>query len=194
MKNITTGADKLVQLISEKKRVSLDDAAKQLGVDKEVLREWAEFLEQEQHISIEYKLSKTWLIEKQISKKEVINVAKEFLSEKEAVQRKIDAIIQNLDSETAGFEKVKAEFKKIHEHIKSEIETVKQESKELERFEYLRKNVDKDIEQQKKEFESKLAEYRQAIDKETAKFSKIQETVDSQKKRVEELEKQMDGL
>lgn len=191
MKNITTGADRLVQIISERKKITLDEAAKILNVEKDVLREWAEFLEQEQHISIDYNFSTVWLKEKQITHKDVVNVAKEITSEREALERKIEAVIHSLEHETSGFETVRAEFDKIHEHIKNEIETVKRESQELENFETLKKNIDKDIEQQEKEYQQKLKNYKEALLKESEELGKVQSKLDDKKKLLTKISEKM---
>lgn len=187
MKNIMTGADRLVQLIAEKKKVSLDDASKILNVEKDVLREWAEFLEQEGHISIDYKFSKVWLQERKITKNDVISSAKEVYSEKEAFERKVGVIIRNLENETEGFDKIKQEFAKIQDKLKAEIETVKEQSRELEKFEDLKKNIDKDIEKQQKEYESKLNTYKTQIANEKKNIDELEKNLDSKNKKLESL-------
>ena len=92
MTSIKTGVDKLVELISQKKRISVDEASKSLGVGKDLIQEWAEFLEEEGVVMIEYKLSTIWINEKRITRDDVINTAKEVMSEKEAFSRKIDVV------------------------------------------------------------------------------------------------------
>jgi len=194
MKNITTGADKLVQLIAEKKKISLSDAADILGMDKDVLQEWAEFLEQEQLISMDYKFSKVWLEEKHITQKDVAKVAKEIISEKEAFERKIDAVVHSIKNDTSGFEMVKAEFEKIHERIKKEIENVKAESEELRRYEELKKNIDKEIEEQKKHFQEDIKKFHEEIDEDGKEISKVWSKLEVEKHRLLNLAKTMDNL
>ena len=54
---LKTGVDRLVSLIQEKKRISVPEAAKELGVSQIVVEEWADFLEEDGIISIEYKFA-----------------------------------------------------------------------------------------------------------------------------------------
>ena len=54
MGNIQTGVDRLVALIKEKEKISIDEAAKTLGVSKINIQEWADFLEEEGIIEIKY--------------------------------------------------------------------------------------------------------------------------------------------
>ena len=63
MKKIETGVDRLVNLVNTEKKISIDDAAKKLNVSKVVVQEWAEFLEEENILGIDYKFSKTFLLE-----------------------------------------------------------------------------------------------------------------------------------
>ena len=73
---IETGVDKLVNLIKERGRVALQDAAKELGVSTTVIQEWVDFLEEEGIISVEYKLTKPYLVDRKLTKKEVEAKAK----------------------------------------------------------------------------------------------------------------------
>ena len=63
---IETGVDKLVSLVNTNGRVSSPDAASKLGVGTNVIMEWADFLEEEGIISIEYKFTKPFLIARKI--------------------------------------------------------------------------------------------------------------------------------
>ena len=88
-KTIETGVDKLVHLIEHKKRITVEDAAKSVGVSAIVIEEWADFLEEQGIISIEYKFAKTFLVERKLTKREVEKKTKEFHNTKEAFIRKI---------------------------------------------------------------------------------------------------------
>ncbi len=58
---IETGVDKLVKLVEAKKKISTSEAAKLLGASNAVIDVWADFLEEEGIISLEYKLATTYL-------------------------------------------------------------------------------------------------------------------------------------
>jgi chromosome segregation ATPase len=194
MKNIKTGVDKLVELISSKKRIKLDDAAKELGVGLNVVQEWAEFLEQEGLISIEYTFSKVWLQERKITKDQIMAGTKEVSSEKDAFIRKIDVALKALDSETVGFEDIKKRFLEIQSHIKSEIDTVRTELDELQKFELLKKNIDKDIERQKKEYEATIGKYTDSIKIQEGRYNDLLTQVDKEKKVIESYKQKIDEL
>jgi hypothetical protein len=192
--NIKTGADKLVELVSEKKKVLLDDAAKKLGVGKEVVREWAEFLEEEGMVSLEYSLSKVWITEKKITKDDILTNAKEIISEKDALSRKIDVAITALQDETAGFEDIRKEFSKIQGHIKNEIDVVKKQLGELERYDSLRKNLDKDISKQKTDYESFVKDAQDKLKLESQKYDELRAVIEKEKKNLEQYAQKLDEL
>ena len=124
--NIETGVDKLVDIIERKKRVSINEAADELGVSIPVVQEWADFLEDEGLITIEYKLSRTYLCERKLNKKEIEKKAKEYSSKKDAFTRKVEMALKSMERESAGFDRIKEEFKKLHESIGSDIDAVRE--------------------------------------------------------------------
>src|SRR3989338_7836244 len=107
---IETGVDKLVNLINEKGRISSFDAAKDLGVSNTVVMEWADFLEEEGIISIEYKFTKPFLIPRKLGKKEVQEKAKEFSGKKDVFVRKAEVSLSFLEKESGKLKTLKDEF------------------------------------------------------------------------------------
>ena len=69
--NISTGVDSLLDLLKEKKSLSLEEAAKILKVDESIVESWAKFLEESGDVSINYNLLTPFisLNEKKIEKK-----------------------------------------------------------------------------------------------------------------------------
>jgi chromosome segregation ATPase len=192
--NIKTGVDKLVELVAEKKKITVEDAAKKLGVGKDVVQEWAEFLEEEGVITLDYSLSKTWITEKKITKEDVLGTAKEVSSEKEALSRKIDVAISTLQDETSGFENIRKEFVNIQGHIKNEVETVKKQLAELERYDSLRNNIDKDVAKQKQNYESVIKEAEEKLKLESQKYDELKSVIEKERKNLEQYGQKLDEL
>ncbi len=59
---ITTSADLLMNLLRDSKEISIDEAAKVLGIPVATLETWATFLEEEKQIQIKYKLTTPYLV------------------------------------------------------------------------------------------------------------------------------------
>jgi len=183
---IETGVDKLVRLVESKKKVSTTDAAKILGVSSAVIDEWADFLEEEGLISIEYKLATTYLVERKLSKKEVVKKAKEFHGTKDAFIRKIETTIHGIDRDTSGLEELKEQFQKLKKDIGDDLSNVKDELKELENYEKLKKNIDKQIYEQQKEFKKRITDMEKELFREKSKYKELVDDIDVEKIKLEE--------
>ena len=66
---ITTEADALLTLIQQKGEISLEDAAKQLGISVKTAESYANFFEEEGVVGIKYKFTTPYLTSKDISEK-----------------------------------------------------------------------------------------------------------------------------
>ncbi|MEK6981469.1 MAG: hypothetical protein AABX38_00935 [Candidatus Micrarchaeota archaeon] len=78
---ISTDIDRIIKIVSNRKKISLNDLEKQTGINRKVLETWVKVLEDEKVISVDYGLtSKTisWMggdaeeIEMQVEEKEII--------------------------------------------------------------------------------------------------------------------------
>lgn len=121
--NITTAVDSLVELINNKKRISIEETAKELGLPETIINEWATFLEEEKVIKIEYQFTNAFLVAKQAQE----SSGKEY-------SRDIEIISRNLNIMLAGLNKVQ-----INSEIKlKNVEDVKELLKN-------KHSIDKDV-------------------------------------------------
>ena len=93
--NITTAVDSLVELVNNKGRISLEEAARELGLPSNIINEWATFLEEENVLEIEYQFTTPFLIAK--SKKE---------ADEKDYSRDTEIIFRNLEIITAQLNKI----------------------------------------------------------------------------------------
>ncbi|MBC8494883.1 hypothetical protein H8D36_01890 [archaeon] len=200
MKDIETGVDKLVSLV-EKKNVDLEAAAKELGVSESVVREWAEFLEEEGLISMDYGLSKITLSNRRITKKEAESKIKQYGSKKDAFVRQVENTIKTLEKETEEFDKIKSEFGDLKKKIGTEMDDVKQELGDLRHYEDLKLNIDNDIKRQKDEYVELIDKARKEIKYEENRYGTLlsdirteQENLTKNKKELLQLEDKEDHL
>jgi chromosome segregation ATPase len=154
---ITTGVDSLVQLVMQKKRIGIDEAAKALSVPKVLIEEWADFLEEREVIGIDYKLAKPFLVYKEMSRQETNDLTKQFEGRKEGFLRRVDSVLQSLDQESEGIRHLKSEFSDMTKELELKLGHVKEELQTLEQYEQMKKEVDSCIEVQEKKFEQKKA-------------------------------------
>lgn len=181
---LKTGVDRLVSLIKEKKRISVPEAVKELGVSQIVVEEWADFLEEEGIISIDYKFATTWLIEKKLKKEEIIKKVKEFHGKKEVIVRKSESLLSFLDKEGEDIAKIRNEFKNIREDIHAELGNVKKELNELERYEELKNKVDDQVKKQDQAFANKIKEMDRQIIRAQKKYSELLKEIGAEEKII----------
>lgn len=184
---IETGVDKLVKLIKERSKISMDDAAKELGVSLTVVEEWADFIEEEGIIRIEYKFTKPFLVDKKLTRTEVSQKGKEFKGKKEVFVRKAEGTLNFLEKEAERLKSVKGEFDKLKKEFGFEIGSMKSEIKELERYQQLKASMDQETQKRKAESDEKIKLMDQNILKEQKKYLSI---LDEVKKEAEKLKKE----
>lgn len=170
---IETGVDKLVKIINSKGSISSADAARELGVSTTVVMEWADFLEEEGIISIEYKFTKAFLVARKLAKKEVQEKAKEFEGKKDVFVRKAEGSLSFLEKESSNLKNLKEEFDKIKKDLGLDIDHVKDDLAELQKYEQLKIELDKRVEDQKNSSINKLQEITNQIAMEKRKYESI---------------------
>ena len=181
---IETGVDKLVNLVKERGRIALQDAAKELGVSMTVAQEWVDFLEEEGIISVEYKLTKPYLVERKLTKKEIDAKAKEFTIKKDVFVRKAEVNLNFLGKQAEELKKVKKEFDMMKAELGMELDTVREDLKELERYQQLKEELQKQVEEQKNDAKLKIEELTKQVIREQKKY---QELIADIKRENEEL-------
>ncbi len=184
MSKIETGVDKLVELVAQKKKVSLDDAAKELGVSKTVVQEWSDFLEEEGLIGVEYTLSKTYLVEKRLTKKEAQSKARQYDQKKEAFVRKVDSTLKQLERDTSGFEDIKRAYNALKDDIGDEIDQVKHELDELKHYESLKQSIDQDIIQQKLDYQKMVDDVHKKLYAEEKRYEKLLSEIKGEEEKI----------
>ena len=182
---IETGVDKLVELVRAKKRISVQEAARKLGVGPIVVEEWADFLEEEKVISIEYKFATEFLIERILNPDEIKNKEKEFHGHKEEFVRKAEVALAILDRESEDFLKFKNSFEKLKKELSFELKHVQPEVKQLEKLENHKKNIDKQISEHEKDFHKKLHKFEADINREQQRYKEVFD------KDIQELEEEI---
>ncbi len=181
---IETGVDKLVNIVKERGKIALVDAAKELGVSTTVIQEWVDFLEEEGIISVEYKLTKPYLVDRKLTKKEVEVKAKEFASRKEVFVRKAEVSLSFLEKQAEELRKIKSEFDKVKNELGLELDTVRNELNELEKYQKLKSDLKKQIEEQKDEAKTKIEELAKEISREQKRYSELIADVQKEKEEL----------
>ncbi len=145
MQEIRTGVDSLVDLIKQKHNISLEEASKTLGVPSAVINDWAEYLEGEKVISIQYKGTTPFLTEAtevQLSKEQTLyvkEVQEDLTRIKQYEPRIKDAELDKRNLSRIEFiNKVKLQYSIIMNNLQ---EFVSSNSDDLETFKKIKRRL-----------------------------------------------------
>ena len=205
---IETGVDKLVRLVSEHGKISVKDAARELGVSVSSVEEWADFLEEEGIISIQAKFATVYLVEKKISKRDLVEKVKTVRAEKESFVRRIESSINALERDHEEIKLIDSEFGKIKSLLEGRFLKL---SEKLDRLEDFRKShrqigvkcreLESDYEKKLKDLDNRLRKeeksYKEVlakVDEELANIKKEREKVEQMKIAEKDLHSQVEHL
>ncbi len=135
---ISTGVDQLINLVYREKRVSLENAARELGIARKVIEEWARILEEEGIVRIEYQFTSTYLAwaGESIAEPEKLKGLREqrdsLLNEIEGLTGKVESYIKESRESAKKFATLMKEVSSVSEGIRTAVDMItdlKKESK-----------------------------------------------------------------
>ena len=147
---IQTGADKLIDLVREKKEISIKEAGKLLGVDSSVIEDWANFLEEESLVSVNYKVTVPYISDRKLSKKELQEKVKNFHDNKEILMKKAESTLCFLDDQADEMREVRKEFEKLKKEVSTDAKEV---DKKLDKLKAIMNSIKKEEEIIEKQIE-----------------------------------------
>lgn len=100
--NIATAIDSLLEIVKTKKKITLEETSKILGLPINIIHEWGNFLEEEGLVKITYKFTTPYLelVEK-----------KQTEEDQETLKRKLDLATRKLETMLSKLEKIKIQHK-----------------------------------------------------------------------------------
>ncbi|MEM2121403.1 MAG: hypothetical protein QXU20_01955 [Candidatus Woesearchaeota archaeon] len=182
---IETEVDKLLELLNEKKKISIHEAAKKLGVDNKTIEEWADFLEEEGVIKVEYTLTTPILVLKEINEQDIKNKEKELSLKKSVLLGKAQKLVKDVDKNEEYFKELKRELDEIKKYLGKDAEKIEKELKEIEEYNNLKKKSEEIIENQKREYEKKIEELQDYILREQKKYLNMLEDLKKEELKIE---------
>ncbi|MBI2142233.1 hypothetical protein HYU15_01935, partial [Candidatus Woesearchaeota archaeon] len=185
-REITTGVDKLVALLNEKKRISINDAAKDLSMPKVVIEEWADFLHEQGVIEIDYKFATPFLVKRELTRDEAARNSKDFEGRKEGFVRKVEAMIEYIDRESSGLKKVRGDFRKLSAELEEDVKKVRADLATLENYEKLKRGIDREIVEQQQAFKKQMDSMNQQILARQKSYDELVRHIKEQELKIDE--------
>jgi len=94
---ISTGVDSLIRLVKERGRVEIGSAAKELKIPARTVEDWAHVLEEESIITVEYKLTKVYLVWRTPAVKEVEQKREKLEERATGTRDEIDQLLTRVE-------------------------------------------------------------------------------------------------
>jgi len=94
---ISTGVDGLIRLVKERGRVEIGSAAKELKIPARTVEDWAHVLEEENIITVEYKLTKVYLVWRTPAVKEVEQKREKLEERATGTRDEIDQLLTRVE-------------------------------------------------------------------------------------------------
>ncbi|MEM4389962.1 MAG: hypothetical protein QXG98_04860 [Candidatus Micrarchaeia archaeon] len=132
---ISTGVDNLLRLVYSKGRVSLADAARELGIPSATLEEWARVLEEEGIIHLEYQLTTIFLVWAGTPKEEVAERREELLKKRASLADEVELLLGRAREKGIEIEAAKAGLEKLPAIISQQVAVVKQRFERMQAIE-----------------------------------------------------------
>jgi chromosome segregation ATPase len=185
-RDISTGVDKLVKLISEKGKLSLNEASKNLGMPTSVIEEWAHFLEKKGIINLKYLFTNTYLLRKDFSEKEIKKRKKDFVNKKEGIVRKSETFLKSMHKNFSFLTDLKEDYMSFRKEIEKELKHVNIDYKEIEEFHKLKRELEKEILEEQNLVKNKVHELHTDLAKSNKEFQEMIAKIKKEENTLEE--------
>ena len=170
---ITTGVDRLVSLVGEKKSISVNDAAKVLDVPRHLIEEWADFLEEKGIIEVQFKLTTAYLVSRQISRADIKKRVNAFSSEQKNFSDKVDSALTLMDREAKRFQELRAGFHTLSSELEEDIRTIQKDIKTLHNLDQEKRNAKKELSSLQQKFSYDMDQLHQKLLANREKFREL---------------------
>ena len=170
---ITTGVDRLVSLVGEKKSISVNDAAKVLDVPRHLIEEWADFLEEKGIIEVQFKLTTAYLVSRQISRADIKKRVNAFSSEQKNFSDKVDSALTLMDREAKRFQELRAGFHTLSSELEEDIRTIQKDIKTLHNLDQEKRNAKKELTSLQQKFSYDMDQLHQKLLANREKFREL---------------------
>ena len=183
MPAILTGIDKLIKLINQKGKLSLQEAAKALGTTPKVIKEWATYLEEEGVLEISYGFSKTFIIAKKVSKskieqkkKRTTQRAASFESELANTHSQLDKLSKTYDTHVNNLSSINKDLVgKLKTHIDA-----------LHEYESLHSDIQTKVAREKEAYLKKIDNFNKALGSEKGKYGNLLQNIELEETKLDQ--------
>ncbi|MFH1393557.1 MAG: hypothetical protein ABII71_01930 [Candidatus Micrarchaeota archaeon] len=119
---ITTGVDALVRLVKRKGKIELEECSRLLNIPISTIEEWARVLEEEGILSMEYRLTKIYIVWVTPTESEIEEERESFYSERETLQKEVEGVKTRISPEIESISELEAQFEEFYKKVHPRLE------------------------------------------------------------------------
>jgi len=128
---ITTGVDALVRLVKRKGKIEIEECAKLLNTPVSTVEEWSRVLEEEGILSIEYRLTKVYLVWVTPTEAEIESERESFQAEKAGLQKEVKGVKDRLAPEVTNISDLEEQFEEFYKKTYPRLEALEKAASPL---------------------------------------------------------------
>ncbi|MCF7861390.1 hypothetical protein K9M79_04005 [Candidatus Woesearchaeota archaeon] len=186
LKVIKTGVDRLVELINKSNGISASESAKQLNLSRDMILDWANLLEEEQIISIEYGLSRIFLKPRVLVSKQISQLKKKHEVTSKKVDTKVNKLLSTIDKEDKELSTFKEEIHIFKKYVDDDVKALGKELKIISKTEEDQMAVNDRIHSKRYGFKKNLNILNAKLSQEQKRYKDLLSEMDKEKTAVKE--------
>lgn len=184
---IETGIDRLIRLVKQEKKISFSNASKQLNVPRNIITEWANFLEEEGVAKIYYIFTSPYLELKQLPSDEIAKREEEIAQSKNNVEQKVESTINVLNTHSDSVDQLRTELDSLKNMMTGDFDDLKSKLSSIKSTEAMKKDAQLAHKAGNLELKEQVQGMNSALDELGKKYQDLSSEI---KKQQEELEKE----
>ncbi len=194
---ISTGVDKLISLVYKRRRITVEEAADNLGISPRVIEEWSKILEEQGLVKIEFSFTKAYLVWIGSDVKEPEKLADlrktrdSLVDEVEGLRRKIKTMLEDSKKASKGIKPIIKDITTAQKGISKAVETLEAIEKEAENS--YRKGLDllAELEDINNKMEDRIAKIENIMKMEESKINEDIKMIDEITTQYAQMKEQM---
>lgn len=191
---ISTGIDKLLELIKEKGSVSLSALAKELGVSVALIEEWGYFLEERGIVKFDYKLSGTYLVAQNMSDLQIKKREKKLVKKGDKVSKDIKKTSEAIKKATVNMDDLKTKARVVVERVSKDFDHIKEDVNALQQLEEAHQMLDEEVSSLNKHFDDRVKKISESLHRGIDRYDKILSEIKGKEKSVEKNKEEISEL
>ncbi|MCC7552063.1 hypothetical protein KO317_00150 [Candidatus Micrarchaeota archaeon] len=131
---ISTGVDALIKLVHEREKIELEKAADELELPFQTVESWAQVLEEQGIIKIDYQFTKVYLSWIQGAEGKILEKVGDVKTQKENLKQMINSIKKRIEEKSKELEDIEKEYHNILNLFDPKLVYIQQKVKEMEKL------------------------------------------------------------